>query len=106
MSTTWHPQLVRTEQELFEVLTELRAKRWLCRGQARPYGCLVPSIDRGALATLPRAEKLMRERKSINFFKSTARFFMPGEQQNLSNDVGALMVLRNYGVPTRLLDWS
>jgi FRG domain len=51
-------------------------------------------------------EKLMRERRSINFFKSTARFFMPGEQQNLGNDVGALMVLRNYGVPTRLLDWS
>jgi hypothetical protein len=106
MSTTWHSQPVRTEQELFEVLTELRAKHWLCRGQPRPYGCLVPSIDRGALAPLPRAEKLMRERRSINFFKSTARFFMPGEQQNLSNDVGALMVLRNYGVPTRLLDWS
>jgi hypothetical protein len=86
MSTAWRSQPIKTEQELFDVLTELRAKHWLCRGQPRPYGGLVPSIDRGALVSLPRGEKLMRERRSINFFKSTARFFMPGEQQNLSND--------------------
>lgn len=107
MSRNWNPTTINTEAKTFDLLTELHGKRWLCRGQPRRYGCLVPSIDRERLKTLSRLEKLSVERQSIDLFRSTARFFShPGEQNATANDFVALMALRHYGVPTRLLDWS
>lgn len=90
-----------------DVLAELRGKRWLCRGQPKRYQGLLPSIDRDERQHLSRVEKLELERQSIDLFRSTARFFAgAGEGGALTNDLIALMVLRHYGVPTRLLDWS
>ncbi|HZS08165.1 MAG TPA: FRG domain-containing protein [Blastocatellia bacterium] len=107
MSNVWNTTILTSEAEAIQVLTDLRGKRWLCRGQSRRYGGLVPSIDRGSLQNLSRREKLTLERQSIDIFRSTARFFADqGEQNALTDDIVALMVLRHYGVPTRLLDWS
>lgn len=90
-----------------QALLELRGKRWLCRGQSKKYGALVPSIDRAPRESLSRVQKLILERRAITLFRSTARFFAdPGEQGALHDDVVALMVLRHYGVPSRILDWS
>ncbi len=62
---------------------------------------------RDELQQLARIKKLALERRSINIFKSTARYFAdPGEQGALVDDIVALMVLRHYHVPSRLLDWS
>jgi len=56
---------------------------------------------------MPRPDKIKLEYQSIRLFQSTARFFShPGEQLALSDKFIALMILRHYGVPTRLLDWS
>jgi hypothetical protein len=89
------------------VLTDLQGKRWLFRGQSRCYGHLVPSIDRDSRRDLSRAQKLALERSSIDIFRSSVRFFAhPGEQGALTDDVVALLVLRHYHVPTRILDWS
>ena len=107
MSHTWNTTILDSESKVLNVLTELRGKRWLCRGQSKRYGGLVPSIDRMPRENLSRLQKLMLERRSIDLFRSTARFFAgQGEQKALTDDIIALMVLRHYGVPTRLLDWS
>lgn len=88
-------------------LAQLQGAGWLCRGQRAGYGGLVPSIERGTYKGLSRFEKLALERQSIDIFRSSARFFASeGERCALSSNVGTLMVLRHYGVPTRLLDWS
>jgi FRG domain-containing protein len=107
MSDPWISTTLTSEPEVIQALTELRGKRWLSRGQAHPYGSLIPSIDRGGREHLRRAEKLTLERQSIDTFRSTARFFADeGERNALHSDIGTLIVLRHYGVPTRLLDWS
>jgi len=107
MSHSWNTTILDSEAEVLHVLTELRGKRWLCRGQSKCYGGLVPLIDRAPRQNLLRHEKLALERQSIDLFRSTARFFAdPGEQNALAKDITLLMVLRQYGVPTRLLDWS
>ena len=87
------------------MLTDLSGKSWLSRGQSNRYGKLLPSIDR-LREKLGRAQKLALERQSIDLFRSAARFLTAGEEGARNDDVVALMVLRHYGVPTRLLDWS
>jgi hypothetical protein len=105
MNRNWPSTELTNEMHVIRVLAELRGKRWMCRGHSRCYGGLVPSIDRGR--NLPRVEKLTLERQSIDHFRSTARFFAAdGERRALTDDLVALMVLRHYRVPTRLLDWS
>ena len=104
---SWKPTILTTEAEALELLLELSGRGWLYRGQPERFDGLIPSIDRKPLEHLSRAEKLSLERQSINLFRSNARFFShPGEEAALVDDVIALMVLRHYGVPTRLLDWS
>jgi hypothetical protein len=103
----WDSTCLTDEGEAQRVFLDLRGKRWLFRGQPKQYGGLAPSIDRNPLYGRSRVEKLTLERRSIDLFRSTARFFAhPGEQEALYDDIVALMVLRHYGVPSRIPDWS
>lgn len=107
MTPSWKAETISSEEQLFRALEELQGKRWLFRGQSKAEWSLDPSINRCALRTISRSEKLKLERQSVELFRSAARFFASaGEHGALSDDVIALMVLRHYGVPSRLLDWS
>ena len=107
VASSWPTTLLNSVDETARILIDLKGKRWLSRGQSKRYGTLMPSIERGALSDLPRSEKLRLERESIDIFRATVRNFAgPGEQAALVDDLVALMVLRHYGIPTRLLDWS
>ncbi|HSE59161.1 MAG TPA: FRG domain-containing protein [Nitrospiraceae bacterium] len=107
MSHSWPTKTLKSVEETLKVLEELCGKRWLCRGHSKDYDNLEPTIDRNGMRGLSRLDKLKLERQSIELFRSTARFFAsPGEQLALTDDIITLMVLRHYGVPTRLLDWS
>jgi hypothetical protein len=103
----WKVIELTSEAKVFQALAELRGQRWLCRGQSKHYGGLLPTIDRDSFQGLSRLEKLNLERQSIDLFRSTVQFFSdPSEQKAKSEDLIALMILRHYNVPTRLLDWS
>lgn len=102
----WTTKKISTEREVFEELVRLQGRRWLSRGQHRPFGGLLPSIDRNGRKKLSRQQKLTLERQSINLFQRTARYLLPGEESAANDDVSALMVMQQYHVPTRLLDWS
>src|SRR5688572_32091464 len=58
MLNGWPATRITVITEAMQIFTELRGKRWLCRGQSRFHGGLTPSIGRDTLKNLPRAEKL------------------------------------------------
>jgi len=107
MASNWKTIQWNTVEDVFSTLLELAGKSWLSRGQSEPWNALIPSVDRDPLASILRREKLDLERRSINTFRTNARNFnSEGERAALKDDFIALMVLRHYSVPTRLLDWS
>lgn len=107
MDPEWETTRVSSVGELADILIGLGGRGWLFRGHPTSYGSLIPSIDRPPLDVLARVEKLKLERQSIDTFRAAAKYFAhDGEAAAMADDLIALMVLRHYDVPTRLLDWS
>jgi hypothetical protein len=107
MSCSWKTETLSEESEIHKLLTSLKGQRWLCRGQSELHENLRPKSERNKKNGCSRLKKLMTERQAIDLFRSSVKYFASdGEQLAMSDDVVALMVLRHYGVPTRLLDWS
>jgi hypothetical protein len=107
MFHSWKTTRLETVDQVLDVLLKLKGKNWICRGQAERHDNLFPSIDRNELRDLPRIKKLELERKAINLYKVTARHFTSNRESVAQQDDNiALMVLRQHGVPSRLLDWS
>lgn len=104
---SWPETEITTLEELHEAISLLRGRNWVCRGQGeKAFRPVVPTIDRGNVGSLPRLEKLRLERQSISRYRAAARHVYPGEAHARHDDFVALAVLRHYGIPTRLLDWT
>ncbi len=87
MSHGWNTTMLISEGDVLRTLIDLRGKRWLSRGHSQCRDGLVPSIDRKELKGLLRSEKLQRERRSIDQFRSMARFFASrGAEGSLVDD--------------------
>lgn len=81
---------------------------WLWRGQARPWTSIRSSLDLLLDPDLPYAQRLALERRAVEHFRAEASHFVSPHELALcdSQSVAALTVMRHYGVPTRLVDWT
>jgi hypothetical protein len=88
-----------------------------CRGEARAcFGSLHTSLDRvleeagelsGRAGMRPHAELLAHEGALVERFRQRAAIFLsPAEVVASRTVLGTLQLMRHYGAPTRLLDWS
>src|SRR5580765_4700292 len=106
MTSEWPLTRVRSTGELFDALRDLQGQRWAFRGQSSCFPTLSPKIERNGRGAMSRLEKLHLERRSIDTFRYSAKFFAHhGEEPAMRDDIIALKVLQHYGTPTRLLDW-
>ncbi len=103
---SWRTTEVESVGKLRSAMQAYQDSRWLFRGHSIAHGTLTTSIDRGRLRGLPRAEKLELELRSIKTFRECAKHLSGGEEAARTDNFVALMVLRHYDVPNRLLDWS
>ena len=107
VAESWDPRPIATVDEFDRELGRLKERGWLFRGQSKTWGSLIPSIDRPPRELQGRAVKLFIERRSIEAFRENVRRPMnQSESLALSDPHIALMVLRHYDVPTRIMDWS
>jgi hypothetical protein len=103
----WHPRRIGSIAQFENLLGPLTDRRWLFRGQPRVWGSLIPSIDRPPRERPGRVVKLFLERRSIEAFRLNVRTLTnQSERLAITDPHIALMVLRHYDVPTRILDWS
>ncbi|MEM8758308.1 MAG: FRG domain-containing protein [Planctomycetota bacterium] len=97
--------------ELRKELTDLAdTGEWAFRGEREPYPSVHPAIDRITLAqtnTLALSQLLSIEREATaEFFKHAAGSASGIEAAMFADWLSMQALLRHYGGPTRLLDWS
>lgn len=115
----WPTTVFTSMEEIIGTLDELEKRgNWVFRGNSRDWGTLKPTIDCKWDETIPRAKKLDIERQSIDLLRRWNSDPETMESKVLHKgitreyykyatcDLETLMLLRHYGVPTRLLDWS
>src|SRR5262249_37777384 len=103
----WEPRPIGSIARFETELGPLRERHWLFRGQDRPWGRLIPSIDRPPREARGRAAKLLLEARSIDVFRQSLVVPLNEVERLAMEDRHiALMLLRHYDVPTRILDWS
>ena len=99
----------KTPNELRDILYELsQSPGWFFRGQDDREWALRCSIDRIFKdSNTPESFSLNKENWTLVEFKARAYWLLNEAERGLIGDkVSASTVMRHFGVPTRLLDWT
>jgi hypothetical protein len=106
---SWPTTRFNDPAALFDLLDRMSEQEdHLFRGQPEPWDEILSSIDRLLSPVADYAEKLRLESQSIACFRDEARHFLTSHEHSYcqGNTVDALTVMRHYGAPTRLVDWT
>ena len=96
--------------QLRECLSELASTdRVVCRGQGADFdkGAILSSLDRTLRCGVDGKCKAEVEREIARRFRMYAPNYLPiAELQHLGDPPSFWMLMRHYGAPTRLVDWT
>lgn len=80
--------------------------RWIFRGEEREFPSMSTTLEREAdRGGIPLEEVLKREGRLLNEFKRRLHHY-GGELPHPGDTAEWLSLMRHYGAPSRLLDWS
>src|SRR5689334_878875 len=105
----WPATTFDSVQPLFLRLDEMSEREdHLFRGQPEPWDTVISSIDRLLEPVTDYPQKLRLEAEAIVAFRSQACHFLTSHEQAYCSGTiaDALTVMRHYGAPTRLVDWT
>jgi hypothetical protein len=80
-------------------------RKWVFRGESRLYESTLSHLDR-VLNLSPSMNAPHIERNVIARFYEQAYAGLPSAEQRLIDNGAILQIMRHYGAPTRLLDWT
>lgn len=82
---------------------------WACRGEPKAYPDCYPTLDRELLPLWKddiEGRLFIEEVLQVRFAEHAQIYLNQPERELLEEPLAAMMLMRHFGVPTRLVDWS